>query len=170
MATPKEGGNPYNIVPISLRRAPEQGRYHGVKTPEAMSQQRTDEALEAGRVAAKELLGDRWGATVFKGPFRVPRPTWPKNPGEQSGEQQPFQPNPAEQQAAERLGKPPPQETDNKLDSPVQEQGEPQAGVQEDAEELDFDIDFEVKPLPPATYVGPFGRRRPWRLNRNDPK
>jgi hypothetical protein len=32
------------------------------------------------------------------------------------------------------------------------------------------DIDFPVRPLPPATYVGPFGRRRPWRLNRDDPK
>lgn len=47
------------------------------------------------------------GSTVFEGPLRVPRPL-PQNPGEHRGETEPFQPNPAEQQAKERLGKPPP--------------------------------------------------------------
>jgi hypothetical protein len=101
MSTPKEGGTPANIVPISLRRAPEQGRFHGVKTPEAMRQQHADETREAGRAAAKELLGKRWGATVYENPIRVPRPL-PRKPGEQRGEAAPSQPNPAEQQAPER--------------------------------------------------------------------
>jgi hypothetical protein len=92
MATPHEGEKPQNIVPISLRVAPERSRFHGVKTPEAMRKQLADEALEA----AKELLGDRWGATVFENPIRVPRPL-PRNPGEQRGEAAPTQPTPAEQ-------------------------------------------------------------------------
>jgi hypothetical protein len=92
-----EGGNPFNIDPISLRRAPEQGRFHGVKTPETMKQQASDAALEA----AKELLGKRWGATVFENPIRVPRPL-PQKPGEQRGEGEPFQPNPAELQTPQR--------------------------------------------------------------------
>jgi hypothetical protein len=32
------------------------------------------------------------------------------------------------------------------------------------------DLDFPVSPLPSATYVGPFSRRRPWRFNRDEPK
>ena len=76
MTAPKEGEKPQNIVPVSLRRAPEQTRFHGVTTPEAMRQQRADEARET----AKQLLGKQWGRTVFEGPFRVPRPNWPKNP------------------------------------------------------------------------------------------
>jgi hypothetical protein len=102
--SPEGGDKPQNIVPISLRVAPEQGRFHGVKTPESMRQQHTDEAGEA----AKQFLGKHWGRTVFEGPFRAPRPL-PRNPGEQGGEGEPFQLNPAEQQAAERLGKPPPE-------------------------------------------------------------
>jgi hypothetical protein len=101
MSTPKESGEPQNIVPSSLRFAPEQGRFHGVKTPEAMRQQASDASREAGRAAAKELLGERWGATVFENPIRVPRPL-PQKPGEQRGEREPRQPNPAEQQASER--------------------------------------------------------------------
>jgi hypothetical protein len=89
---PKEGEKPQNIVPITLRVAPEQGRFHGVKTPEAMRQQRADEAREA----AKQLLGKHWGATVFENPIRVPRPL-PKNPGEQRGEAAPAKPTPVEQ-------------------------------------------------------------------------
>jgi hypothetical protein len=99
MGTPKEGEKPQNIVPISLRVAPEQGRFHGVKTPEAMKQQRADEAREA----TKELLGDRWGATVFENPIRVPRPL-PRKPGEQRGEAEPFHTT-----LAERPGKPSPE-------------------------------------------------------------
>jgi len=101
MSTPKEGGASANIVPISLRRAPEQGRFHGVKTPEAMRQQAADAAREAGRAAAKELLGERRGATVFENPIRVPRPL-PRKPGEQRGETESSHPNLAEQQAPER--------------------------------------------------------------------
>jgi hypothetical protein len=104
MGTPKEGEKPQNIIPFTLRVAPEQGRFHGVKTPQAMRQQRADEAREA----AKELLGDRWGATVYENPIRVQRPL-PGNPGEHRGEPAPLQPIPEEQQAAERLGKPPPE-------------------------------------------------------------
>jgi hypothetical protein len=81
MATSQEGEKPQNIVPVSLRVAPEQRRFYGVKTPEAMRQQRAEEAREAGRKAAKELLGDRWGATVFENPIRVPRPL-PRKPSE----------------------------------------------------------------------------------------
>jgi hypothetical protein len=108
MSTPKEGGASVNIVPVSLRRAPEQGRFHGVKTPEAMRQQAADAAREAGRAAAKELLGKRWGATVYENPIRVPRPL-PRNTSEQGREAQPFEPNLKEQQAREQLGKPPPE-------------------------------------------------------------
>jgi hypothetical protein len=40
----------------------------------------------------------------------------PRNPSEQRGEAEPFQPNPAVQQAAERLGKPPPEGTGSKAE------------------------------------------------------
>jgi hypothetical protein len=89
-------------------------------------------------------------------------------PTEQKGESKSFQPNPVEQQAGERLGKPPPEEAASTIDNSVQEQDEPQAGGQEQPDDLDFDIDF--KPLPPVTWVGPFGRLRPKRINRDDQK
>jgi hypothetical protein len=66
-------------------------------------------------------------------------------------ESKPSQPNPAEQQASERLGKPPPQEATNSVDNSVQEQVEPQAGAQEESEE----IDFPPEVFPSATYVNP---------------
>jgi hypothetical protein len=83
-------------------------------------------------------------------------------PGEQRGQAdrgakpQPLEPIPAEQQARERLAKPPPEK-------PVQDQGEPQAGEQEEAEE----IDFPVRVFPPATWVGPFGRKSAKRPKRD---
>jgi hypothetical protein len=118
MSTPKEGGASANIVPISLRRAPEQGRFHGVKTPEAMRQQRADTELEAYR----RLLKEPRGSAVFENPIRVPRPSWPKNPGERRGQPESSKSSPAEQQAAERLGKPPPQEpVEETLDPEVEE-------------------------------------------------
>ena len=88
-------------------------------------------------------------------PIRVPRPL-PQKPSEQRGEVESSKPTPAEQQAAERLGKPPPQEAARKIDSPVHEQNEPQAGKQEEAE----DFDFPVIVFPSATWPGPFDRRR----------
>jgi hypothetical protein len=89
---------PLNIDPKTLRVAPEQGRFHGVKRPEAMRQQRADEAREA----AKQLLGKHWGKTVFEGPFRVPRPNSPKQPDQQRREAEQSQPKPAEQQTPQR--------------------------------------------------------------------
>jgi hypothetical protein len=61
------------------------------------------------------------GSIVFDGPLRDPRPL-PQKPSEQSGEAEPFQPNPAELQAAERLGKlPPEEEVVETLDPDVEE-------------------------------------------------
>jgi hypothetical protein len=90
----------------------------------------------------------------------------PQKLSEQRGELEASKPSPAEQQAAEQLGKPPP--AVNELDSSPQEQDEPQASGQEEPDDLDFDIDF--KPLPPATWVGPFGRSHPKRTNNDNQK
>jgi hypothetical protein len=87
-----EGGNPYNIDPNTLRLAPEQSRFHGVKKPEEAKQQPSDPELEAYR----QLQREPRGSTIFVGPIRVPRPL-PQNPGEQRGEAEPSQPNPEEQ-------------------------------------------------------------------------
>jgi hypothetical protein len=82
MGTPIEGEKQQSLIPITLRRAQEQGQFHGVKTSETMRQQHADEARVARIEAAKELLGDRWGKTVFENPIRVQRPIQPKNPRE----------------------------------------------------------------------------------------
>ena len=115
MATPQEGEKPQNIVPVSLRVAPEQRLFHGVKTPEAMRQQRADPELEAYR----RLLKEPRGSAVFENPIRVPRPL-PRNPGEQRGEAEPFQTNPAG-----RLGKPSSEVVASLVNSSAQDQGEP---------------------------------------------
>jgi hypothetical protein len=91
--TPEAGGSqgtPHNQDHEHFKALKEQGQFGGgLKKPEALNS-------EEPRVS-----------TVFESPLRVQRPL-PRTPSEQRGETEPFQPNPAEQQAAERLGKPPP--------------------------------------------------------------
>jgi hypothetical protein len=114
MATrsPEGGDKPHNQRLSEFKVLPEQkGVGPRVQKPEEPKQQLSDAEL-----AAKQLLGKHWGATVFEGPFRVPRP-FPSMPSEQRGEAKPFQPISAEQQAAERLGKPPPESAEQEIEA-----------------------------------------------------
>jgi DNA-binding XRE family transcriptional regulator len=98
------GGTPQNQGLSEFKVLPEQkGVGPHVQKPEEPKQQQNNAEIEV----YKQLRGKRWGSTVFENPIRVPRPL-PQNPGEHRGETEPFQPNPADQQARERLGKPPP--------------------------------------------------------------
>jgi hypothetical protein len=58
--------------------------------------------------------------------------------------------NPAEQQARERLSKPPPEEASSIVDSPVQEQDELQSDEQEELDELD--VEFSPEDFGPAIF------------------
>jgi hypothetical protein len=97
--TPETGGDTPQNQGLSEFKPLSKGKEvaWGVKKPEAPKQQPSD----AERELAKQLLGKHWGATVFEGPFRVPRPL-PKKPGEQRGAPEPSKPNPAEQQTPQR--------------------------------------------------------------------
>jgi hypothetical protein len=99
------GGNPYNIDLKTLRVAPEERRFgSSFKKPEEPVQQPSSPNNELSEYYSRE---QERHSGILVNRIRVPRPL-PRKPGEQRGETEPYQPNPAEQQAAERLGKPPP--------------------------------------------------------------
>jgi hypothetical protein len=101
-----ETGNPFNIDPKTVRVAPEQRQFtSGLKKPEEPKQQPSNPSHELTEYYRRE---QERHSGVLENPIRVQRPL-SQNPSEQRGEAAPFQPTPAEQQAAERLGKPPPE-------------------------------------------------------------
>jgi hypothetical protein len=131
MATRSPEGNPYNIDPKTVRVAPEQSRVgSGFKKPEAPKQQPSNPSHELTEYYKRE---QERHSGVLENPIRVQRPL-PQKPGEERGEAAPFQHNPAEQHARERLSKPP-----------------PEADEQNEAEENEFPL----RVFPSATYVNP---------------
>jgi hypothetical protein len=133
---------------------PKQDAGSGIQKPEEPNLQPSDakrdiyERFHGRRRRSGVLGGHNWN--LPENPIRVQQ-SLPQNPGEQRGEaeQSPF--NPADQQAAERLGKPPPEEVSGKLDNTRQKQVEPKAVEQEEADE----DEFPLRVFPPATWVGP---------------
>jgi hypothetical protein len=92
------GDKPQNHGLSDFKVLPEkQGVGPLAKKPEEPEQQLSEADLEV----YKQLMGNRWGSTVFENPIRVPRPL-PQNPGEQRGERESFQPNPGEHQIPQR--------------------------------------------------------------------
>jgi hypothetical protein len=88
-----------------------------VKKPEKPEEQPPDPELEAFRQVQKEPKG----LTVFENPLQISTPI-PQKPSEERGEPDASKSNPAEQQAAERLGKPPPEgEVVETLDPEIEE-------------------------------------------------
>jgi hypothetical protein len=79
-----EGGDKPSNPGFSDFKALPKGREVGwsIKKPEEPKQQPSDPELEAYRQVHREPRG----STVFEGPLRVPRPNWPKQPGELRGE------------------------------------------------------------------------------------
>jgi hypothetical protein len=109
-----EGGNPFNIDPKTVRVAPEQRQFRrGLKKSEEPQQQSLSPNHELSEHYRQE---QERHSGVLENPLRVPQPL-PQNAGEQRGETQPSQPTPAEQQAAERLGKPPPQSGEQEIEA-----------------------------------------------------
>jgi hypothetical protein len=105
-----EGGNPFNIDSKTLRVAPEQRQFHGVKKPEPPKQQPPDPNLEA----FGQMLGRPRRPIVAGEEAHIRNQRLLLEGMEQRREAEPFQPPPAEQQA-ERLGKPPPEGTGSKV-------------------------------------------------------
>ena len=112
MGTPE--GRPHNIDVYSLnpplaKREPG----WGVKKPEVPTQQPATPSHGLTKFYRREK--ERHSG-VLENPIRVPRPL-PRNPSEQRGEAEPAQPSHAEQQDRERLGKPPPDEGEQEINS-----------------------------------------------------
>ena len=133
MATPKEGGQrPTPLWPEVLRKeglkkgltlppverqrtqaptngdtsfVPKQEAGSGGKKPDEQKQQPANPPHELSEYYRRE---QEQHSGVLKNPIRVQRPL-PQNSSEQRRETEQSQLNPAEQQAAERLGKPPPE-------------------------------------------------------------
>jgi hypothetical protein len=80
MGTPtsETGGGSFQNQGLSEFKALPEQKVVGprVQKPEEPKQQPADQE----RDAAKQLLGKRWGKTVWENPIQVPRPNWPKQP------------------------------------------------------------------------------------------
>jgi hypothetical protein len=87
------------------------GFRRGARTPEEPRQQPAIPSHELFEHSRRE---QERHSVVLENPLRVQRPL-SRGTSNQRGEAESFQPNPAEQQAAERLGKPPPQEASGEV-------------------------------------------------------
>jgi hypothetical protein len=102
--SPEGGDKPSNPGLSDFKVLPEQkGVGLRVQKLEEPRQQRSQPEGETSRRTNPEPNPPSVRETRRRAQRRIPR-----DPSEQRGEGEPFQPNPAEQQAAERLGKPPP--------------------------------------------------------------
>jgi hypothetical protein len=106
MGMPKEGGNKPND--LGLRDFKVLPEHKGVGPRVQKLQEPKPQPSDPGLAAHRRLLKEPRGSAVFENSLRVPRPL-SRKPSEQRGEAEPFQPTPAKQEAAERLGKPPPE-------------------------------------------------------------
>jgi hypothetical protein len=86
----------------------------GVIKPEEPKQQPSSPNNELSEYYRRE---QERHSGLLENPLRVQRPSWPKKPSEQRGGTEPFQPNLGEQQAAERLGKPPPESGEQEIEA-----------------------------------------------------